>query len=113
VAARKSTCEINFSRERPQDISLAYEQVGVICFSSERDATDENGFPIAGRQPDVDRVLAYGPGRAHEAVRREACSLGGELVAPVGICGRFPYDLELGVWRKKRSSSESDSQSLS
>jgi hypothetical protein len=96
------TCEIDFSRERAQDLFFAYEQVGVICFSGPREATDEEGRDIEGRRPDVDRVLVYRPGAEHEAVRREACRLGGELVAPVGICGVFPYDLELGVWRKKR-----------
>jgi len=102
VAPHASTCPIDFSRERSQDLAVAYDQVGVICFGS-HDETDEQGFPIEGSRPDVDRVLAYQPGARHRAVQREACSLGGELVAPVGICGRSPGHLELGVWRKKQS----------
>jgi hypothetical protein len=102
VAPREKICAVDFSRQRPQDLSFAYEQVGVICFGS-LDNVDDEGYPIEGRWLDVDRVIAYKDGRRHEAVRREACALGGELVAPVGVCGRFPYHLELGVWRKKRA----------
>jgi len=100
VVSRESSCGIVFSRERAQDLSVDYDQVGVICFSGA--AAEWPVVAVAGRQSDLDRIAAYRPGKGHEAVRREACSLGGDLVAPIGICGKFPYDLELGVWRRKQ-----------
>jgi hypothetical protein len=102
IAPRQESCEIDFSRQRAQELSDEFEQVGAICFGGREDANDDRGNALLGTHPDVSRYLAYRPGSEHEAVRREACSLGGELVTPAGICGRFPYDLELAVWRKKR-----------
>ena len=95
VPSAEPNCPVTFSTERTQDLFPTHEQVGVICFSAHDDAV------IGRNRSDVERVILYRPGEAHDAVRREACSLGGELVAPIGICGRFD-DLELSVWRRRR-----------
>ncbi len=96
VPALAASCNVAFSRARPQELTEGFEQVGVLCVAGD-------GWPavaVAGRRSDIAREAAWAPGRAHEAVRRAACRLGGELVAPAGVCGRFG-DLELGVWRPK------------
>jgi hypothetical protein len=101
VAPREPACDVAFSHERPQELAERFEQVGVICFGAENVGWPE--VAVAGRRADLDTQAAYRPGGGHEAVRESACHLGGELVAPAGLCGKDPYHVELAVWRKKRN----------
>jgi hypothetical protein len=83
---RPLDCPIRFERIEPGEAARTYRQVGSICITNTR-------RPV--RVED-----AYKKEDVREALQRDACRLGGDLVSPVGLCsnGR-EAGLEFGVYR--------------
>jgi hypothetical protein len=75
LPSREADCELTYDEVAPTD-AQAQRQVGQVCVSA-------NG-PSSHQARSVDDV--YGPGDMRELLTARACALGGERVAPIGLC---------------------------
>jgi hypothetical protein len=75
VPSRPRDCELTYARVAPADAQAQWRQVGEVCLSAP---------PLQGGQTRV--VDVYQPGDMHDVLTEWACSLGGEIVTPVGLC---------------------------
>jgi hypothetical protein len=79
--SRPSDCELAYERASPRDAQAQWRQVGDACVDAHS----------------VDVV--YQPGSQHDALTEQACSLGGQIVTPVGLCSNGRHSaIEFGVY---------------
>jgi hypothetical protein len=88
LPSRPADCGLTFDQVPPTD-AQAQRQVGLVCVSAP---------VLSSRQArSVDDV--YQPGDMHDLLAARACALGGERVAPVGLCSNGSLSaIEFGVY---------------
>jgi hypothetical protein len=62
--ARPPDCKLSYARIAPAEAQAEWRQVGDVCLTGD----------------------VYWPGEAGDALSKEACFLGGEMVTPSGLC---------------------------
>lgn len=86
AAPRPSNCTLAYARIDPHEAMTTWRQVGSVCVT----------IPYS-RSPRVDDL--YAPGSARDALTKEACNLGAQMVTPMSMCGdRRSRGVEFGAF---------------
>jgi hypothetical protein len=84
---RPPGCALAYEHVLPAEAQTRWRQVGDVCVSGSLDPSVED---------------AYEPGIMRDALNERACTLGGEIVSPVGLCSNGKYNgLEFGIYVPK------------
>lgn len=86
LSPRPDSCAIDYEHSVPKD----WREIGVVCLS-----------PHSSFQDSLTIDAVYAPGTIRDSLRTSACAMGGDAVAPFGVCMNAKLEgIEFAVLRR-------------